>query len=76
MELVKIKMLRNARGSMHGHDVSHYQVGEEYDVTESLAAAFVADQAAEVVANVPAEAEKAEAAPKNKALKAPKNKAE
>lgn len=69
---MKIKMLRNSIGSNDGHTVKHYETGEEYEVSDSLGNAFIADRVAEALPE-----SKAEAAPENKAVaKAPKNKAE
>lgn len=65
-----VKMLKSKMGSNNGYDAQMYQEGEVYEVTDTLAAAFVAEKVAEVTE------EKAAAPAKNKAVAvAPKNKA-
>lgn len=67
---MRIKMLKNAKGSPHGYDLAHFEAGQEYDTTEALAACFIQEGAAEAVAEEKADAPKANKAEKVKANKA------
>jgi hypothetical protein len=68
---MRIKMLKNAKGSPNGYDLAHFEAGQEYDTTEALAKCFIEDGAATAV-----EGEKGEAPKANKAEKVKANKAE
>lgn len=68
--MATIKMLKTAKGASEGHTIATYLEGEEYEVSETLAACFEEEKVAERIE------QKAEKAPKNKAEKAPKNKAQ
>lgn len=71
MQTVKVLMLRNKMGSNDGTTTRLYNEGEEYEVSEALAASFIGEKLAELV-----EGQKAEKPVKNKAEKAVENKAE
>jgi len=70
-----VKMLTSKLGSNDGLTTKHYEKGEVYEVSETLAASFIAEKAAEA-AEAPAGEKSDKKAPANKAEKAaPANKA-
>lgn len=64
--MARYKMLRNAHGSPDGIKVQHFEKGEVYDLTDSLAAVFTKHKYAEPVEEAP-KAKAKGAAPENKA---------
>lgn len=71
VEKVKIKLLRNARGSEDGFTVRHFEKDEEATVSKDLAKALIANGDAEKVSGE----KSVQTAPANKAVQtAPANK--
>lgn len=71
----KVKMIKSMHGSETGLTTSYYRAGHEYDVSDTLMAAFVEEGAVEMVeqkAVQPNYENKMEAAPENKQRGRPK----
>lgn len=47
--MIKVKMLKDERGSQHGSVVEDFKKGKVYDVTEDLATAFLSTDSIELL---------------------------